>query len=119
MAEASTPKAGHNSLAEKGKAFVERVETLNKDLATEQSNYMTACKGIRGDIKVVLSEAKDEGIPAKVIRAAVKARTLERKAREARDALDMADQDTLDNIRHALGDFADTDLGQAAIDKAA
>lgn len=108
---------GHNSknLTEQGKAFVERVEELNRNLASEKSSYMTECKTIREDITAVLTEAHDAGITRKTIKAAVKIRALQRKADEAREALDIAEIDHLDNIRLALGDLADTALGKAAL----
>lgn len=106
---------GHNGLPEKGKEFVQRVETLNRDLASEKGTYMATCKGIREDIKLVLTEAAKAGITRKTIKTAVKVRDLERKAAEARGDLDIADQDMLDNIRLALGDLAELPLGQAAL----
>jgi uncharacterized protein (UPF0335 family) len=106
---------GHNGLPEKGKEFVQRVENLNADLATEKSEYMTRCKGIREDIKEVLSEAADAGITRKTIKTAVKVRYLERKAAEARDSLEEGEIETLDAIRLKLGDLAELPLGQAAL----
>jgi uncharacterized protein (UPF0335 family) len=110
---------GHNGatdLPDKGKAFVERIETLNRDLASEKGEYMQRCKTVREDITAVLSEAADAGITRKTIKTAVKVRALERKAAEARDSLkDLADQDMLDRIRLALGDLSDLPLGKAAL----
>ena len=112
--EDGQPGIGHNGLSEQGKAFVERVENLNRDLATMKADYMNECKSVRGDIKEVLNEAADAGITRKTIKTAVEVRALERKAKQARDDLDIADRDTFDNIRLALGDLADTPLGAAA-----
>lgn len=103
------------SLTEQGGDFVKRVETLHKDLATEKSEYMTNCKTIREDIKQVLSDAADAGITRKTIKTAVKVRALERKAAEAREDLDIAERDHLDNIRLSLGDLAELPLGKAAL----
>lgn len=119
MAKAATAKAGHNSLSDQGKAFVERVENLHGDLMKLRMSYMSECKTVREDIAAVLQEAKEAQIPKKVIKTTVKVRELERKADEAREELDIADRDTFDNIRHALGDLADTPLGQAATAAAA
>jgi uncharacterized protein (UPF0335 family) len=78
-------------------------------------DYMTKCKGPHGDIKSILDEAKKAGVPKASLRAVVKSRELERKAVKQRAELgDLDLQDKYDLIRHALGDLADTPLGQAA-----
>jgi uncharacterized protein (UPF0335 family) len=113
--QAGAPGIGHNGLPEKGKEFVQRIETLNKDLASEKGAYMATCKTIREDVKAVLTEAAEAGITRRTIKTAVKVRELERRAAEARGDLDIADQDMLDNIRLALGDLAELPLGKAAL----
>lgn len=119
MAENVT-KAGHNGFdPEKVKSFVGRIENLNKDIETQKAEHMSKCKGIREDIKSVIAEAKDEGIPASAIKAVIKVRALEKKAAKARDDLDNEVQGDFDNIRLALGDLAETPLGEAAQKKAA
>jgi len=114
VAEKAKPRTA-NSPATK---FIERIENLNKQLDEIKSEHMLKCKDVRADIKQVLDEAKAEGYTKAVIKAVVKARALERKAGEAREDLDIADRDTFDVIRHALGDYADTPLGAAALDAA-
>lgn len=110
-----TPAIGHNSLSEQGKKFVERIENLQKDIENEKTSYKEAVTGIRADIALVLAEAVQAGIPKVTIKAVVKARTLERKADAAREALDIADRDSFDNIRLALGDLAELPLGKAVL----
>lgn len=112
------PAASNGFDPEKTKSFVERIENLHGDLDKERSAYMLACKGIRGDIKSVLDEAKDAGIPKKELKAVVKTRALAKKLEAIRDDLEGEQQDTYDMIRHAIGDLADTPLGQAALKQA-
>lgn len=119
MAENVT-KAGHNGFdPEKAQSFVSRVENLNQDMETLKAEHMAKCKAVREDIKDVLEEAKGEGIPKGALKAVIKVRELERKAERARDDLDSDVQGDFDNLRLALGDLAETELGQAAMDKAA
>lgn len=95
--------------------YLERIESLHADIATEMATALNACRQIHGDIKQVYQEAKDEaGVPKKALKKVVKARALERKAAECREELEGDDQDSYDLIRHALGELADTPLGQAA-----
>lgn len=103
---------------EKVKSFVSRIDNLNDEIASEQGSYMKRCRELKDDIKDILEEAKSAGIPPKVLKAVLKARDLERKAEQARDDLDNEDQDIFDNIADALGVFADTPLGAAAVAKA-
>lgn len=119
MAKEATAKAGHNSLAEEGKKFVERVENLQADIEHEQALAAEAIMPIREDIAKVLAEAEAAGITKASVKAVVKARKLARRAAEARDKLDMADQSAFDTIRRALGELADTELGKAALEAAA
>lgn len=100
--------------------YVERIENLKADIVTTMMRAVGECKPLHEDIRSVLDEAKNEhGIPKKALKAAVKARELERKAKEVRDDLeDAEDQHSYDLIRHALGDFSTTELGQAALDAA-
>jgi len=101
------------------KSFVERIESLHADIATEMAEALNRCKAIHGDIKLVYDEAKDTaGIPKKALKRVVKARSLERKAAEVREELEGDDQHSFDQIRLALGDLADLPLGQAALAEA-
>lgn len=116
MAKEATPKAGHNSLSEEGKKLVERIENLTRDIEHEQKAAQELIKPLRRDIAHILKEEiKGTGVTAKTVRAVVKSRKKEREANEAREKLDIADRDTFDNIRLALGDLAELPLGEAAL----
>ena len=120
MAENVKAKAGTNGFdPDKVKSFVGRIEHLNGDMQTLKAEHMSKCKAVREDIKEVIAEAKDAGIPASALKALIKVREFERKAEAQRDNLDNEIQGDFDNLRLALGDLAETELGQAALDKAA
>jgi len=103
----------------KTRGFVDRIENLLADIATRMAETRNDCKAIHADIKGIYQEAKDEaGIPKKALRSVIKARELERKADRVRENLDEETQETHDQIRHALGDLADTPLGRAAVGEA-
>lgn len=120
MAEKVTGKPGRNGHdPEKIASFISRIENLNKDIATKKSEHMAACKEIRSDIKIVLDEAKDDGISKTALKALVKQRELERKVEACRDNLESEEQHEFDKIEQALGQLADTELGQAAVKEAA
>ncbi|MCK9994503.1 MAG: hypothetical protein Dbin4_03023 [Alphaproteobacteria bacterium] len=96
--------------------FVARIENLHADLEKEKSAYMLACKALREDIREVLEEAQEKGLPKKPLRAIVKQRALEKKAAACRDDLEDSDHlSAFDIMKAALGDLADLPLGQAAM----
>ena len=109
---------GHNGLQPAiVQGFTDRIEALMSDLATEKGEYMQRCKVIRDDIAMVLTEAKDAGIPKKAFKAVIKTRELAARIDNLRDDLEPEQQETYDQIRHALGDLADLPLGRATLSR--
>jgi uncharacterized protein (UPF0335 family) len=109
-------KPGHNGFdPQTVNSFVARVENRHEELLSERSKYMLACKGVREEIKEILDEAKDAGIPKRALRSVIKVRDLEAKAEKVREELEAEDQESHDQIRLALGDLADLPLGQAVL----
>jgi uncharacterized protein (UPF0335 family) len=111
-------RPGHNGLGEAAKGYIKRIEALLGDLEDEKESYQERAEEIREDIKLVYAEAQHDGVPVKELKAAVKARKLERRAASVRDGLGMSERETFDQIRHALGDLADTPLGGAVLERA-
>lgn len=113
IAKQETRTNGFNRKMVKG--YVDRLENLHGDIRKIMMDALSECKAVHADIKEVLQEAKDEaGIPKKELKRVIKARALERKAAAVREELESEEQDNYDMIRMALGDLADTPLGQAA-----
>lgn len=95
-----TPSAGHNSGAihtGRLKSFVERIERLEAEKAE-----------LAADIREVYQEAKGEGFDTRVIRQMVRDRKLSPQELEEREAI-------VDTYRRALGMYAGTPLGAAAL----
>ncbi len=125
--EEQGPDDGHGVSAFRGNgfdpailgAFNARIENLMTDLGLEKSESMTRCKAIHQDIDEVLKEAKNAGIPKREFKAVIKKRTLLARAEEIRADLEGESVDAFDQIEFALGKFAETELGAAAVDRAA
>lgn len=101
------------------KECVDRIEALVSKKQSLHMTYMSECAVINEDIGDVYEEAKTAWhIPKKALRTVIKARSTERKLEEMRNDLDLVDRESFDQIRHALGDLADTPLGNAAISDA-
>lgn len=100
------------------KAFIDRVETVEDKIASETGEFMASVKGKRGDIKDILVEARESGIPMKALKAELKLRALDRNKAKVVAGLEQDDRDTLEAMQEALGDFASSPLGAAAIKQA-
>lgn len=101
------------------KSLVERIENLNEKIVAEHMAYMGRIGEIKEDIGEVYDEGKNKGIPKRALKLNVKRRELEAKVEALRE--DLEDQDDIDQydlVRHALGDLADTEIGQAALRRA-
>lgn len=106
---------GHNGIsAEKAKPYLDRIENLFGQLASLRGTYMAEAKVFRQDIKEIYSEAKSNGIPARALKGLVRYRELERKQRELSAGLDIDESAAFEQLVDALGEFAETPLGQAA-----
>lgn len=99
--------------------FLERVENIEKEMESDRGAYMAKCKAHREDIKEVLSEAESEhGFDPKVMKILIQERKLLKKIKDAPNGLDIDATSQYDALTTALGAFADTALGGAALDAA-
>ena len=89
---------GHNVAAERLMSIVERIEKLEDER-----------KNLQADIKDIYTEAKSTGFDTKVLRMLIASRKKDQDEWEAQQAL-------LETYMRALGQLADTPLGQAALE---
>ena len=76
------------------------------------------CQVHKDRIKEIAKEAAESGVPKKVFRTKLRERSLLRRADACRDTLSEAQRDEYDLVSQALGQFGDTPLGSAALDRA-
>ncbi|QPC87094.1 DUF2312 domain-containing protein [Mesorhizobium sp. NBSH29] len=98
-------------------SFVEKFEQLEAEKLIEKMTSMARIKKIVDQQSELLDDAKGQGVPKKVIRTVVKARSYEAKSKAAMEELEDDDAADAVAIRKALGDFADLPLGAAAIER--
>ncbi len=89
---------GHNVAAERLMNIVERIEKLEDER-----------KNLQSDIKDIYTEAKSAGFDTKVLRMVIASRKKDQAEWEEQQAL-------LETYMRALGQLADTPLGQAALE---
>lgn len=107
-----------NSLEGKAEPFLKRIENILKAIESRKGEYMAEVKEYREDIASIYTEAKDKGVSPKALKGLVKYRELERRQQTLGDGLDISDASDFETLVAALGDFGDSPLGKAALDKA-
>lgn len=89
---------GHNSVSsDQLRSVIERIEQLEEEK-----------KSIADDIRDVYAEAKGNGFDVKALRAIVRRRKADQQKLAEQEAV-------IETYMAALGDLADTPLGQAAV----
>jgi hypothetical protein len=107
-----------NGYAETLNGFLDQVAKQDVELASLRGEYMAACKGPRQRIKEILATAKESDINMVAFRQLLTKRRDE-LAQERRIAdLEDDDRSAYDQMLDALGEFGDTPLGKAALDRA-
>ena len=116
-----TVAAGHNGYDGAAlQRFIDRIEALQADIDQIMDDAKAKCQPLRDDIKEVKDEACDAvGVTKKVLNAVIRQRRLKFRAEHVRDKLDEDQQESYDQVRHALGMLSDTPLGEAVLDQAA
>lgn len=110
----STP--GANTIEARALPFIERVENVEEQIASERGAFMARCKELRGDIKEIYAEVKDADLPVKAIKKIVKRRELERKQLAIDESMKGEEGEyDYEMLVAALGDLADLPLGKAAL----
>lgn len=96
--------------------IIKSIEGCEAEILSERGTYMARAKAIRGDIKEIYQDARDNGIPTKALKAIVKARVFERKRKALADGLDENEATAFEQLEEALGGLVELPLGQAAMD---
>lgn len=117
MAPRATEEANPGGRARKGSnfdpevvnEFIGRIEEVNDEIASQKAKNAKKCRELSESRDEIIDEAKNAGIPKKVIKAKIKKRDLERQVEACRDDLEGEDQDLFDNLELSLGE-----LGKAA-----
>jgi len=102
-----------NSIEGKAKPYLERIENIHEELESLRGTYMSECKALREDIRDIITEAKDKGVPPKALRRLVEHRKLEKRQGELAAGLDEEEAEAFERLVEALGP-----LGRAAAEKA-
>ena len=103
---------------DKLEGYLSEIDVCDDEIASYKGEYMQRCVGPRDRIKEIMTAAKDGGVNPVAFRNALKAHRDERAQEKRIAALDVADRADYETIMEALGAYADTELGQAALARA-
>jgi uncharacterized protein (UPF0335 family) len=92
-----------NSLEGKAENYLRRIQNLLDDLESEKGSYMARCKPIREDIDDIYVEAKENGLPKKVMKDLVDDERAEKKRRSRCAKHDIDEAAIYDELREKLG----------------
>lgn len=98
--------------------YLRQIDKQDDELDTLKSEYMTACKGPRSRIKATMGEVREAGINVAAFQEILKERRAERRHQRRLDVLEPDDLHAYEDMERALGQFTDTPLGEAALDRA-
>lgn len=99
-------------------SLLKKIAASHDNLDTLRGEYMARCKGPRGKIKDAMATAKEHDLNMSAFRELVKEHLDARKKKKRIAELEQDDVSALDEMIAALGPFADTALGEAAVRRA-
>ena len=114
----ANPARDNEPTAEHVQEAVAAIEKLDGDLLSERMAYMKRCKDIRKIKADEYESASNRGISRKLLKTKIKERDLERKIDGLTEDLEDDERSEYEMLTEKLGEFADTELGRAALAKA-
>jgi hypothetical protein len=94
------------------------IDEADTELASLLGEYRASCRGPRGRIKNMWAMAKEQGLNINALREVVALHRAQRKLDKNLAELERDDADDFDAMVRSLGEFGDTPLGAAALNRA-
>jgi uncharacterized protein (UPF0335 family) len=115
MARKGRALAGNKIGSDVADRYVQRIEQLLDDIATLRAENAERCEIIREEVKEIYLDAREAGLAIKPLKALIRVRELSRKQHAVRKKLDPDQLSEFEQLVEALGEFAETPLGEAAV----
>jgi hypothetical protein len=100
------------------KGLISEIDAQDDELASLRGSYMEDCKGPRAAIKEIKGRAREEGINPVAFNELLAQHRNARAEQKRLAAMETDDRDAFDILEQALGEFVDTPLGEAAMNRA-
>jgi len=111
-------EARNSATPEEASSYVDKYEEFEAEIEAIKIRNMNEVRAVKTKQKELLDEAKGVGTAKGTIKAVVKARKYEAKAKDILADLEGDERDTAVAIRRALGDdFSTLPLGAAAVER--
>jgi hypothetical protein len=98
--------------------FLHAIDAADDELASLRGTYMSQCKGPRATIAEIKGSAREAGVNMKAFAVVLKGHRADRAQEKRIAALEEDDVAAFEEMAAALGAFADTPLGGAALEGA-
>lgn len=98
--------------------LLKKIAKQHDELDTLRGEYMAGCKGPRGRIRDLMGTAKEHDLNMVAFRELVREHLDERKKQKRLSEFEQDDASALETMLAALGPFAETELGAAAVRRA-
>src|SRR4249920_3192537 len=98
--------------------YLGEIDKADGTLLDLKADHMAACKGPHERIRNVMKEARESGVNMAALRTIVAKRRAERALELRLAELEDDEHDEYQTMQEALGEFSETELGQAALGKA-
>jgi hypothetical protein len=98
--------------------YLEAIDRADDELASLQGSYMSQCKGPRGVIREVKDSAREAGVDMPAFNVLLKGHRADRKHAKRVAELEGDSITAYEEMAEALGEFASTPLGGAALEGA-
>lgn len=111
----ATSGNGYNDLV---RGLISEIDRQDDELASLRGSYMEDCKGPRGQIKDIKGRAREEGINMRAFNELLSQHRTARAEQKRLASMEADDLDAFNQLEQALGDFGETALGEAALNRA-
>ena len=100
------------------KGLFAEIDRQDDELASLRGSYMADCQGPRAAIKEIKGRAREEGINLVAFNELLAQHRSARAEQKRLSQLEPDDLDAFNLLEQALGEFVDTPLGEAALNRA-
>lgn len=116
---------GHQVLEDEGAAlanskggqirgYLSRIANVQAEIDKIMENAKAACSPLREDMDAIKKEANEAGFARKEFNTLIRKERLEKRLKNVAENLDEEQLERYEDMLHALGELAETPLGQAA-----
>jgi hypothetical protein len=99
------------------KGLFSEIDRQDDELASLRGSYMEDCKGPRGQIKEIKGRAREEGLNMRAFNELLAQHRSGRAEQRRLAEMEPEDLDAFNLLEQALGEFVDTPLGEAALNR--